>query len=273
MIQAGLRDVFVAADGNHLERHRIRTITTAEYYQLAGFKKATITRGKIGRGDTEERAIISATPSLKASSLDLFNAAAIYIFNNFVNITLYYDRDLKFNKLKFRNYIKKQQTLSEISKRLITGSRKYDPTRHMVIEDSNKKWKQLSPGDGPKESNKPVVLAFGAAMFGNLKGNVPAPTKVVKDSLIKFARERNRKVPNYVVMVDEYLTSQICPRCQTRTTSNEKNSSGLKIHPVLKCSTCDTRWNRDHMASMNIRSVFLYMAQDNYNRPEAFRRT
>ncbi|KAI8076281.1 hypothetical protein BDF21DRAFT_422998 [Thamnidium elegans] len=65
-------------------------------------------------------------------------------------ILLYYDRDLKFNKLKFRSNIKKQQTLSEISKRLITGSRKYDPTRHMVIQDSNKKWKQLSPGDGPK---------------------------------------------------------------------------------------------------------------------------
>ncbi|KAG2232842.1 hypothetical protein INT48_006294 [Thamnidium elegans] len=85
-------------------------------------------------------------------------------------------------------------------------------SRHMVIEDSNKKWKQISPGDGPEESNKPVVLAFGAAMFDNLRGNVPAPTKVVKDSLIKFARERNKKVPTYVVMVDEYLTSQICPR-------------------------------------------------------------
>ncbi|KAG2233593.1 hypothetical protein INT48_009380 [Thamnidium elegans] len=111
----------------------------------------------------------------------------------------------------------------------------------MVIEDSDKKWKQLSPGDGPEESNKPVVLAFGAAMFGNLRGNVPAPTKVVKDSLIKFARERNKKVPTYVVMVDEYLTSQICPR--------------------------------DHMAGMNIRSVFLYKAQNNNSRPEAFRKT
>ncbi|KAI8067248.1 hypothetical protein BDF21DRAFT_477354 [Thamnidium elegans] len=65
--------------------------------------------------------------------------------------------------------------------------------RHMVIEDNNKKWKYLSPGDEPEESNKPVVLAFGAAMFGNLRGNVPAPTKAVKDSLIKFARERNKK--------------------------------------------------------------------------------
>ncbi|KAG2237249.1 hypothetical protein INT48_006653 [Thamnidium elegans] len=232
---AGLPDVFVAADGNHLERHKIRTTTTAEYYQFAGFKKATITRGRIGRGDAEERAIISITSSLKTSSLDLFNTAAIYIFNNF-------------------------QTLSEISKRLITGSRKYDPIRHMMIENSNMKWKQLFPGDGPEESNKPVVLAFGAVMFGNLRGNIPAPTKVVKDSLIKFAREQNKTVPTYVVMVNEYLTSQICPRCQTRTTSNEKNSSGLKIHPVLKCSTCDTRWNKDHMASMNIRSVFLYMA-------------
>ncbi|KAI8077046.1 hypothetical protein BDF21DRAFT_400222 [Thamnidium elegans] len=152
------------------------------------------------------------------------------------------------------------QTLSEISKRLITDSRKYDPTRHVVIEDSNKKRKHLFPGDGPEESNKPVVLAFGAAMFGNLRENVSAPTKVVKGSLIKFAREQNKTVPTYVVMANEYPTSQICPRCQTRTTSNEKNSSGLKIHPVLKCSTCDTRWNKDHIASMNIRSVFLYMA-------------
>ncbi|KAI8078608.1 hypothetical protein BDF21DRAFT_452898 [Thamnidium elegans] len=106
--------------------------------------------------------------------------------------------------------------------------------RHMVIEDSNKKWKQLSPGDGPEESNKPVVLAFGAAMFGNLRGNVPASTKVVKDCLIKFARERNKKGPTYVVMVDEYLTSQICPRCQTRTTSNEKKQLQLKNTPCTQ---------------------------------------
>ncbi|KAI8078535.1 hypothetical protein BDF21DRAFT_420750 [Thamnidium elegans] len=92
----------------------------------------------------------------------------------------------------------------------------------MVIEDSNKKWKRLSPGNGLEASNKPVVLAFSAAMFGNLRESVPASTKVVKDSLIKFARERNKKVPTYVVMVDEYLTSQICPRCQTRITLNEK---------------------------------------------------
>ncbi|GAA5814013.1 hypothetical protein MFLAVUS_007503 [Mucor flavus] len=222
----GLRDVFVAADGSHLERHKIRRVTTKEYYQLAGFKKARITRGKISRGDAEERAIISARSSLKTSSLNPFNVAASYIFNNFVNMTLYYDRNLRFYKLKFRNYIKKQQTLSEISKRLLTGSKKYDPTNHMTIENSTKKWKQTAPADRPEETNKPIVIAFGAATFGNLRGNVPASTKVVKDALIKFARERNKKAPTYVVMVGEYLTSQICSRCQTRTTLNEKNNSG-----------------------------------------------
>ncbi|GAA5798102.1 hypothetical protein HPULCUR_003502 [Helicostylum pulchrum] len=271
-VDPGLRDVFVAADGSDIERHRIRRTTTNEYYQLAGFKKARITRGKIDRGDAEERAIISATPSLKTSSLNLFNVAASYIFNNFVNMTLYYDRNLRFNKLKFRNYIKKQQALSEISKRLLTESKKYDPTNHMTIENSTKKWKQTAPADRPEETNKPIVIAFGAATFGNLGGNVPARTKVVKEALIKFARERNKKAPTYVVMVNEYLTSQICPRCQTRTNLNEKNNSGSKIHPVLKCSTCDTRWNRDHMASMNIRSIFLHMAQNNNNRLEPFRR-
>ncbi|GAA5816685.1 hypothetical protein MFLAVUS_010217 [Mucor flavus] len=49
-VDPGLRDVFVAADGSRLERHRIRRTTSNEYYQLAGFKKVRITRGKIGRG-------------------------------------------------------------------------------------------------------------------------------------------------------------------------------------------------------------------------------
>ncbi|GAA5805701.1 hypothetical protein HPULCUR_011225 [Helicostylum pulchrum] len=72
-VDPGLRDVFVAADGSDIESHIIRITTTNEYYQLAGFKKARITRGKIARGDAEERAIISARSSLKTNSLNLFN--------------------------------------------------------------------------------------------------------------------------------------------------------------------------------------------------------
>ena len=73
-------------------------------------------------------------------------------------------------------------------------------------------------------------------------------------------------------MVDEYLTSQICPICQTRTTQKTLDNDNYQIHSVLNCSTCLTQWNRDHMASINIRSVFLHMARNNNERPAPFQR-
>jgi hypothetical protein len=270
-LDPGIRDVFVDADNDTSERHRVRKTSTNEYYQLAGFKKAMITRAKFGRTSPNERAIIAAAPTMKTSSIGRFITAATYIFNNFSNITNFYDLNLRFNKLKFQTYIKKQKALSEMAKRLITGSSKYRPPGY-VIENSAKKWKQLAPHDKPEESTRPIIIAFGAAKFGKLRGNVTAPTKVFKESLARYVKERNKRVPTYIVMVDEFLTSQICPRCNTRTTENEKNEYGSKAHPVLKCKTCDTRWNRDHMASTNIRSIFLHMAMNNNNRPDNFNR-
>lgn len=82
---------------------------------------------------------------------------------------------------------------------MLTGSKKYNPTNQIAIENSNKKWKQTVPADRPEETNGPIVIDFGAAMFSNLRGNVPAPTKVVKEALVRFSRERNKKVPTYVV--------------------------------------------------------------------------
>jgi hypothetical protein len=38
-VDPGIREVFVASDGTANEKHRVRRTSTAEYYQLAGFKK------------------------------------------------------------------------------------------------------------------------------------------------------------------------------------------------------------------------------------------
>jgi transposase len=103
-----------------------------------------------------------------------------------------------------------------------------------------------------------------------LRGNAPAPTKTIKTALERFVKER--KAPTFIINVDEYLTSQICPICNSRTTENEKDSSEDKLHPVLKCTNCNKHFNRDHMAAMNIRNVFLYMASHEDERPPAFAR-
>ncbi|KAI8885499.1 hypothetical protein K501DRAFT_270767 [Backusella circina FSU 941] len=64
----------------------------------------------------------------------------------------------------------------------------------------------------------------------------------------------------YLVEVDEYLSSQLCALCHTRTTKHARNVIAGDIFPVLVCSSCHTHWNRDRMASLNIRLIFMYMA-------------
>ncbi|KAI7898253.1 uncharacterized protein BX663DRAFT_525712 [Cokeromyces recurvatus] len=109
-------------------------------------------------------------------------------------------------------------------------------------------------------------MAFRSAQFSGLRGNVPSSTKVFRKALLNYVKSTRHNQPNskkYVVMIDEYFTSQICPRCHTRSTSNQRDNSNMMIHPVLNCQTY-------HMASLNICSIFLYMATNNNNRPEEF---
>ena len=125
----------------------------------------------------------------------------------------------------FKLYGKKRKALTEMCKRLVTGSAKYSNEMPLVQQLNPSKWKPITPTDQFQEKQKPVVIAFGAARFGNLRGNVPAPTKAFKQALMDFIKAPPPQVqrqdlygPRYLVMVDEYLTSQICPICQTRTT-------------------------------------------------------
>ncbi|KAI8992557.1 hypothetical protein BDB01DRAFT_903525 [Pilobolus umbonatus] len=101
----------------------------------------------------------------------------ISVFNNKSEL---YDHELKFNKLKLPTYFKK----------LIESGRRLAPLKQ-------------------NERNRPVVVVFGA-QFGYLCGDVPALSKILGDDLNRMAREHNKHVPTFVVLVDECLTSQIC---------------------------------------------------------------
>ncbi|KAI9482679.1 MAG: hypothetical protein EXX96DRAFT_605804, partial [Benjaminiella poitrasii] len=56
-----------------------------------------------------------------------------------------------------------------------------------------------------------------------------------------------------------------CPLCQTK--------SLYHVHSVLRCKNCAAWWNRDHMASMNIRSIFIHMVPNGNKRPSIFSRS
>ncbi|EPB83449.1 hypothetical protein HMPREF1544_09777 [Mucor circinelloides 1006PhL] len=174
-LDPGIRDVFVASDGvgtgagQDRQRHRIRKTSTGEYYQLCGFKSAIIKRAKHDQANADARRLISDTPSTKTCDWDRFNQALRYIFRNFQTIKDYYTTGLR--KLKYHSYRNKQKALTEMCKRLFTGSRKYQEDNPDIQQANQQKWKPLAPRDNAGEAERPTVVAFGSALFGGLRGN------------------------------------------------------------------------------------------------------
>jgi hypothetical protein len=284
-VDPGSTDMFMAVDGCSVTSHRIRKTSTKEYYDLCGYNHATEKRNQWKKEEsTNVHQIIDATPTLKTSNLEQTRIAISYRLENFFRIVAYYDRDLRFKVLKLRSYKGRQKGLAEIGRRLTHGSRKYGNSpepfhTHMLQPQDTKrsKWKNLPNCDRPADGGfHHHVIAFGNAKFGNIRSKMPAPSKQLLRHLRSLRKLRNCKVS--VVMIDEYLTSQVCAHCQRRTLKHARertsagSQNGNKIHTVLKCTSCSTVWNRDVMAARNIRSIFMSMAMNNDERPIRFRR-
>jgi hypothetical protein len=277
--------MFVAAEKVNMGEHRFRQTSTKEYYDLCGFNLATEKRRRWKQeAGPEVNKLIDDIPSLKThQSRELWNAI-LYRITHFFTIAAYYDRDWRFNVLKLKSYKGRQKGLNEIARRLTFGSQKYgcSPTplhTHMVHPKARKKlvWTPTSSCDKPEEDHRHhYIIAFGNASWGNVRGKMPAPSKRLLGHLKNLSRLQNRLIS--VVMIDEYLTSQICAHCHQRSLQNVKErpssggDAGPSIHAVLKCDNCSTVWNRDRMAAKNMAYIFKYMALHNDERPLPFRR-
>ena len=97
------------------------------------------------------------------------------------------------------------------------------------------------------EEKGPVLVAWGDGHFSPSfgKGYPTTPMHSIKDMLAS-------KLKDSFVLVDEYLTSQKCPRCFTQCHSQKHGEQ--KIRGIQVCSH-GHQWNRDKMASINIASV------------------
>ena len=271
-IDPGLTDLFVAADGDEVDPHRIRRTSTKEYYHICGFNAASRKRDNWKRQNQEAARIIDAIPTLKTASTQVLNTATAYILLNYATITSFVDLQFRFNKLKLKVYGQKQKGLSEIGKRLTYGSRKYSQRLQESPVARTTHWTALPSFDTPVEQVPHIFLAFGNGNFGNVGGKLSAPTKRLLSHLRQISRI---KADIHIITIDEYLTSQVCANCHRRTLEKmpaTKGKADPKIHAVLKCNSCRTVWNRDTMAAKNIRHIFRYMAEHNNERPEMFRR-
>lgn len=289
-VDPGETDLFVAADGSSTNPHRYRRTSTNEYYNLCGSHIAKEKRDHFRRNahpDTIQ--MIDGIESLKTADVEILRHAIQYRMQNFDVITFYYDQGQRFCKLKMKSYQGRQQALDEIARRLTYGSKKYglQPKpmhQHMVspIPRRRQSWTPISSCDQPQETiAQHYVVAIGNGAWGSKRGKRPAPVKKLRHHLHQVSR---RNVHLSVIIIDEYMTSQVCAEChqkslihmKTRMPSNVSTQPSMaaqsNIHAVLKCTSCSVVWNRDEMAAKNIRYLFEYMATHNDERPHVFTR-
>jgi transposase len=110
--------------------------------------------------------------------------------------------------------------------------------------------------------DKPVIIMYGAATFGNMKGNATAPIK-------KFSHECEQQ--HIVIYVDEWMTSQTCPVCFSRFPKTIKYVSDnidadaddvelvRYVRGLLRCNSeecrCSPYFDRDFVGARNILHV------------------
>ncbi|KAG0169462.1 hypothetical protein DFQ30_003588 [Apophysomyces sp. BC1015] len=231
-VDPGLMDTFVAVDGCGKEVHRVRKTSTLEYYSVCGYTHAARKRTSYAKTDPQAKEIIDRIPTMKSADIKNTIISLRYRFRHHQQITRFYDIENRFAKLKLKTCMQKQKGVTEIAKRLLTGRKKYS----VGTVDSNEtgggskgkvKWKKNSSKDQDKEADKPVQIAFGnCAMSCSLRGKLPLSARTIRNRLCELCKQR--KSPARVVMIDEYLTSQICPLCNRRDLKNSKNDQTPK---------------------------------------------
>lgn len=192
-IDPGLHSVFTAVD----QQGTIRTTSANEYYQRSGNTTFRNSLQRLQQQQPDDHAFVEALPTLKTSNLDDFMRSVAIRLQNLDRMRRFY---AVLPKWRFKRYRSKQQTLNEMSNQLIGASRKYHPD---TMQNHN------------------VTIAFGDAGFSAKPGTRRlGGVKALRERLTADAMASRGRVLYF--KTDEYLTSQVCNTCSTRTLGNIK---------------------------------------------------
>ena len=180
-LDPGKRDIFATSSGEGLKRERKRSrMSGNEYRQSSGEMKrrhkASIWMDKLRSTLPSEFKELSHKVS---SSRELVENHFESIRNEFSTLWNYYSAR-RHRRLKFDAYIRSMSAIDMACRRIL---------------------------DSVKGEDK-VVVAFGQARFHGTKGCPTAPTKRLYHRLSKIYKNRC-----WVVDIDEYGTSKMCPQC------------------------------------------------------------
>ena len=106
----------------------------------------------------------------------------------------------------------------------------------------------------------------------SMKGKRAAPTRRITKEIKRKCKQSNGETE--FVLVDEYLTSQICNKCKSKKLNSISIiGSKRRVHSVLKCESCGTVWNHDVNSALNIYGIFVYKLKHDNESPPSLQKT
>jgi len=149
-------------------------------------------------------------PRRNVTSLEDICSYNKYVMKNLKKLVGFYAEE-RYRFARFEHYIGKKRTINSLAHEIIRMQAP-DGNRKTVLNTKENKRKK----DAERKKSKPVervVINFGSAKVGSMRhirGSMKGPHKALMDQLLKMENV-------LVILEDEYLTSQVCVRCGSRS--------------------------------------------------------
>ncbi|KAG2203935.1 hypothetical protein INT47_007518, partial [Mucor saturninus] len=196
----GVTDIFVASDGNGNDAHEIRSISTAEYYVKAGYKKNQVTTKSL-KQEEGITTIETNIPTHRTSKLSTFEQHLQYYFTHLDTLLQFYDG--RFTDLRFSNYRGQQRMDNELVNIFCSGGKKYNPDEKAHPCRNKADYKQRREKKKKKKNKKKMTLQVGksslsapATAYTTVSVTTSGPSTETQNQKWKKAPFKNeKKVP------------------------------------------------------------------------------
>ncbi|KAI8091301.1 uncharacterized protein B0P05DRAFT_446961, partial [Gilbertella persicaria] len=156
-------------------------------------------------------------------------------------VKTFLDGTKKYNKKSRGNKRKRAKIKGKRKKKGNKSGKKDKGKRKMAL-------KTIKTSNFFRYKQKVPLIVSGSGMFGKDYVKMKTVRTGVTGLLYRTLKRRERTGDLLVVDIDEYLMSQICSKCESRTLGG---ISGARGNSVLVCKTYRTLWQRDINASLN----------------------
>ncbi|ORX61999.1 hypothetical protein DM01DRAFT_1369914 [Hesseltinella vesiculosa] len=195
--------------------HQVRSFSSVEYRKHILKTQKQMQRWKRKAGIDKVESAIPTYRTVCPATMDTYLE---YLNENWMKLLRFY-ASIRFAKAKFNIWRQCQIQNDEVVNILINGGRKYqqDPPGKITSRDPIAVGQKWRPAPVANDTRKLPVIFYGAAIIGAsvFKGR---KTQAGLSKKVKAAFKRaDAQLRLLLVEVDEYLTSQVCSRCATRS--------------------------------------------------------